>query len=166
MPEIKLSVIQICHTGQALTQSIEADHIGVHLPDAHGQRVDLFLQNAFGVFDLAFLLDEFSRPIAQLINGIAHMPGAKTHSDGERSSEDSKHQHHRHRQDDRVMQVKLFHSARLATDKNDIHTAYTSNAEIMLKTGGSRRACVIPVYRVCPGALRVDYAENLLKTRI
>src|SRR5271165_474644 len=44
--------------------------------------------------------------------------------------------------------------------------AYSSNAVVMLKTGGSRITASSLSYRECPGAVGVDYAENLLKTRI
>ena len=111
--EIELAVVQIRHAGQALTERIQADDVGIHLPDAHRQRVDLFLQDAPDVLDLRLLAQQFGRPIAELIDGIGApcraprpMPMenapptiASTTSDG------SRHHH-------RMAQVKLFHSAR------------------------------------------------------
>ena len=95
MAEIELTVIQIRHTGQALTEGVQANHIGIHLSDAHGQGIDLFLQDALGILDLGLLVQEFSRPIAQLIDGIAAtMPGAQAHADGECGAHDCEHQQH------------------------------------------------------------------------
>jgi hypothetical protein len=55
-----------------------------------------------------------------------------------------------------MSQVKLFHSARLATDKNYIHTDFffqqPDNAE--------NKRLVRPGLRIMPRAVRVDYAEN------
>jgi hypothetical protein len=72
-----------------------------------------------------------------LIKGIADtMAGTQAHPDGKCGTNDAENQEQRRGDDHRMAQVKLFHAARLAADKNDIHAVFSSNADIMLKTGG------------------------------
>ena len=123
MTEIELPIVQIRHAGQALTKRIQPYDIRIHLPNAHRQGIHFLLQNALGVFDLCLLVQQLSRPITQLIYGVtAAVTGTQTYADGECRAHNGEHQQHRRRHNHRMSQVKLFHSARLAADKNDIHT--------------------------------------------
>ena len=156
--EIELAVIQIRHAGQALTEGVHANDIGVHLTDAHRQGVDLFLQDALDVLDLR-LSDAAVRPTSYPADrwDCAAVPRTQAHADGERRAHDAEHQQRRSRHDHGMVQVKLFHSARLAADKNDIHTDYSSNAVI-----DASNRCIMSYgrFEIMPRAVRVDYAEN------
>ena len=91
MAEIELAVVQIRHAGQALTEGVQANDIGIHLSDPHRQGVDLFLQDPLGVLDLRLLMQQFGRPIAQLIDGVAAaVPRTQTHADGEGRAHDGR----------------------------------------------------------------------------
>ena len=67
---LDVAVIELGHTRQALAQSVHPDDIGVHLADAHGQGIDLFLQDMLKGFELRLLPQQVGRPITQLIDKI------------------------------------------------------------------------------------------------
>jgi hypothetical protein len=76
-------------------------------------------------------MQEFGRPVAQLIDGIrAPMAGAETHADRERTTDDTADDRKRSRHDERMAEVQLFDTARFAADENDIHREIRSNAVI------------------------------------
>lgn len=131
--EVELAVIQIGHARQAFAQGIDADDIGIHLAHAHGEGIDLLLQDALDLFDLRLLPEQVGRPAAELIDGVAGaVASAQTHANGESAAHDTQHEEHGCTHDDGMTEVKLLHSARLTADKNDIHADYSSYAVIAL----------------------------------
>jgi len=109
------------------------------------------LQYPLGIFDLGLLFQQFSRPIAQLIDRTpAFVAGTQAKTDGKRAADDHKHAQNRRRDDDRVAQIKLFHTARLTADEDDIHSD-GSNADVIMRSG-----CIASYFRLCPGSVRLD----------
>ena len=56
--EIEFAVVDVRHLREALAQRIEANHMGIHLADAHGHRVDAALQLGFQFLDLGLLFGQ------------------------------------------------------------------------------------------------------------
>ncbi len=106
------------------------------MADAHGQGIDLLLQDTLDVFDLRLLPQQVGRPITQLIDRIGRtMACPETHPHGERGAYDTDYDEHSCRHDDGVTEVKLLYSTRFAADKYDIHADCSSKAVIVLQSG-------------------------------
>ena len=60
--EIEFAVVDVRHLREALAQRVEANDVGIHLADAHGDRVDAALQLGLEFLDLGLLFGERRRP--------------------------------------------------------------------------------------------------------
>jgi len=79
----------------------------------------------------------------------------RTQTDSNRkcAADDAQYAQKCRRDDGRVAEVKLFHPARFAADKDDIHSDDASNADVMLKI---RRLILMKEIMPRGGALRLS----------
>jgi hypothetical protein len=88
--EIELPVIQIRHARQALAERIEANDIGIHLADAHRQRIDLFCKYMPNVLDLGLFRSSSADQFPELIDRIElRLPRLPSHTDGKCPAHDA-----------------------------------------------------------------------------
>ncbi len=60
--EIEFAVVDVRHLREAFAQRVETDDVGIHLADAHRDRVDAALQLGLQFLDLGLLLGQGLRP--------------------------------------------------------------------------------------------------------
>ena len=128
--EIELAITQIRHARQALAERIEADHVGVHLPDAHCQGIDLFLQHAPYVLNLRLFAQQPGGQAAQLVDRVRAAVRPQAHANGKCAAYDDEHHRDGSSEHQRVAQVQLFDTAGLAANKYDIHREIGSETVI------------------------------------
>ena len=134
-PEIEFAGVDVRHLREPLAQRIEANHMGVHLADSHGHRVDAALQLGFEFLDLGLLFGEGLGPAGNPARRGLALTDLETEAE---SSGENSDEHRRERRDgERVAEVHVAGTSFAAREKDDVHRAGSATTG----QSGSLRPC-------------------------